>query len=236
MLRLTSSFLQSYRSHGLPPARLERVLAVGRAFLTVSALGAIYVDPTEPTRLAPLTYGVLSAYAIYSLVVLALVHRSARVTPRHGQMLHGVDILWASVLTLLSEGPVSPFFLFFVFTLLAAAYRRGFRETAGTAVITIGVYLIEIAIAAAGPWNSALFAATRLELNQTIIRLAYLLLMGVLLGYLAEQEKESRAELGAIANAGRQPRREPRAGRLGGRRRSRTALHFQRGVGRGRDS
>ncbi len=206
MLRLTSSFLRSYRSQGPPVARLERVLAVGRAFLTVTALAAIYVDPTEPTRLAGLTYGILSAYAIYSLVVLALVHRAPRVTPRHAVMLHGVDILWASVLTLLSEGPVSPFFLFFVFTLLAAAYRWGFRETAGTAVVTMAVYLIEIAIAAAGPWNSTWFAAIRLELNQTILRLAYLLLMGVLLGYLAEQEKQSRAELAAIADAGRRPR------------------------------
>jgi len=206
VLRLTSSFLRSYRSQGPPAARLERVLAVGRAFLTVTALAAIYVDPTEPTRLAAATYGALSGYAIYSLIVLALVHRSTRVTPRHGQLLHGIDILWASVLTLLSQGPVSPFFLFFVFTLLAAAYRWGFRETVGTAVVTIAVYLLEIAIAAAGPWHSTWFTAIQLELNQTILRLAYLLLTGVLLGYLAEQEKQSRAELAAIADAGRQPR------------------------------
>jgi len=208
VLRLTSSFLRSYRSQGPPAARLERVLAVGRAFLTVTALGAIYVDPTEPTRFAALTYGVLSGYAVYSLIVLAIVHRAVRVTPRHGLILHGLDILWASALTFLSEGPVSPFFLFFVFALLAAAYRWGFRETVGTAVVTMGVYLVEIAVAAAGPWNNTLVAAIRLEieLNQTILRLAYLLLMGVLLGYLAEQEKQSRAELAAIADAGRQPR------------------------------
>ena len=183
-------------------ARLERVLAVGRAFLTVTALAAIYVDPTEPTRLASLTYGILSAYAIYSVLVLALVHRAPRVTPRHAQMLHGADILWTSVLTFISEGPVSPFFLFFLFALLSAAYRWGFRETAGTAVITILVYLGEMAIAAIGPWDSMWSEAIRVELNQTILRLAYLLLTGVLLGYLGEQEKQWRAELAAIADAG----------------------------------
>ena len=206
MLRLTSSFLQSYRSQGPPVARLERVLAIGRAFLTVTALAAIYVDPTEPTRLAGLTYGILSAYAVYSLLVLALVHRAPRVTSRHAVMLHSVDILWTSVLTFISEGPVSPFFLFFLFALLSAAYRWGFRETAGTAIVTILVYLAEMAIAAVGPWDSMWSEAIRINLNQTILRFAYVLLTGVLLGYLAEQEKQSRAELAAVADAGRQPR------------------------------
>jgi signal transduction histidine kinase len=45
-----------------------------------------------------------------------------------------------------------------------------------------------------------------MELNSTILRVAYLLLTGVLLGYLAEQEKRSHAELAAIADATRQPR------------------------------
>ena len=40
------------------------------------------------------------------------------------RVLHGLDILWTSALTFVSEGPVSPFFLFFLFVVLAAAYRR----------------------------------------------------------------------------------------------------------------
>jgi hypothetical protein len=205
-MRLTSPFFQSYRFVGRPPVQLERVLAVGRAFLTVSALVAIYLDPTEPARLRAITYSVLLAYALYSLVVLAYVHRAARLTPGHGRVLHGLDIAWTSALTVVSEGPVSPFFLFFLFVVVAAAYRGGFRETAGTAVIIAAVFLVETAIAAAGPWNSPWLASSGFELNRTILRVAYLLLTGVLLGYLAEQEKQSRAELAAIADATRQPR------------------------------
>jgi signal transduction histidine kinase len=181
------------------------VLAVGRAFLTVTALVAIYLDPTEPARLREVTYGVLLGYAVYSLAVLAYVNGTARLTPAHGLLLHGLDVLWTAALTFVSEGPVSPFFLFFLFVVLAAANRWGFRETAGTAVITIAVFLIETAVAAAGPWNAAWFASNEFELNRTILRVAYLLLTGVLLGYLAEQEKQSRAELAAIAAASRQP-------------------------------
>jgi signal transduction histidine kinase len=148
---------------------------------------------------------VLFAYALYSLAVLTYVHSTARVTLLHGRVLHGLDILWTSALTFVSEGPLSPFFLFFLFVVLAAAHRWGFRETAGTAVITIGVFLLETTIAATGPWNATWFASIEFELNQTILRVAYLLLTGVLLGYLAEQDKRSRAELAAIASAARQP-------------------------------
>ena len=200
-----SSSVAAQRSTGRSAARLERVLAVGRAFLTVTALIAIYLDPTEPARLREVTYGVLLGYALYSLAVLAYVNGTARVTALHGRTLHGLDILWTAALTFVSEGPVSPFFLFFLFVVLAAAYRWGFRETAGTAVVTVGVFLIQTVVAAAGPWKATWFAAIDFELNQTILRVAYLLLTGVLMGYLAEQDKHSRAELAAIAAAARQP-------------------------------
>jgi signal transduction histidine kinase len=210
--RVVDSFIMSPTLLGArhPPtrrqaARTEGVLAVGRAFLTVTALVAIYLDPREPARLREVTYGVLLAYAIYSLAVLAYVNGVASATGRHGLILHGLDILWTSALTFVSEGPVSPFFLFFLFVVLAGAYRWGFRETAGTAIVTVVIFLTETAVAAAGPWKATWFASIEFELNRTILRLAYLLLTGVLLGYLAEQEKHSRAELAAIASAARQP-------------------------------
>jgi signal transduction histidine kinase len=205
-MRLGSTFLRDYRSVGPPPGQLERVLSVGRAFLTVSGLIAIYLDPTEPSRLRAVTYAVLCAYAVYSIAVLMYVHRSADLTRLHGRVFHALDIVWTSALTFVSEGPVSPFFLFFLFVLLAAAYRGGFRATMSTALVTVTVFLLETAIAAGGPWKATWFASFAFELNRTILRVAYLLMTGVLLGYLAEQEKQSRAELAAIADATRQPR------------------------------
>lgn len=199
------SWFTALRSTARSAARIERVLAVGRAFLTVTALIAIYLDPTEPTRLREVTYGVLLGYAVYSLGVLAHVNSTARITPVHGRTLHGFDMLWTAALTFVSEGPVSPFFLFFLFVVLAAAYRWAFRETVGTAVITVAIFLMETIVAAAGPWNATWFASIDFELNQTILRVAYLLLTGVLLGYLAEQDKQFRGELAAIAAAARQP-------------------------------
>jgi signal transduction histidine kinase len=188
-----------------PIERLERVLAVSRAFLTVTALVAIFVDPTEPARLRALTYTVLLSYAAYSLAVWLLVHRATRLTAGHTYTLHGLDILWTSALTFVSQGPVSPFFLFFLFVVLASAYRWGLRATLGTTLVTIAVFLLESAVAAAGPWSGTVFETMAFDLNGTILRIAYLLMTGVLLGYLAEQEKGTRAELAAIAATARQP-------------------------------
>lgn len=195
--------LAGFRS-SRPAARVEHVLAIGRAFLAVTGLLAIYLDPTEPTRFREETYAVLVGYAVYSLIVLVYVNVSTRLTVTHGQVLHGLDIVWTSVLTFLSEGPVSPFFLFFLFVVLAAAYRWGFRETVGTAGVIVIIFLVETLVAAVGPWRATWFATIEVELNRYILRLAYLLLTGVLLGYLAEQEKRSGAELAALAAAASQ--------------------------------
>src|SRR5205085_3663281 len=140
---LSSSFLTDYRSEGRPAARLKRVLAIGRTFLTVTGLGAIYVPPTSPARLAELTYAVLFGYTVYSLIVLAFVHRATRLAPRDGEILHGIDILWTVALTFVTSGPSSPFFLFFLFIVMAAAYRWGFRETLLTTSVIIALLLVE---------------------------------------------------------------------------------------------
>jgi signal transduction histidine kinase len=202
----SSRFLWNYRADGSPAARLERVLAIGRAFLTVSGLIAIYVDPTEPARLAELTYAVLFGYFVYSMIVLLFVHRAPRFGSRDGQILHGIDILWTAVLTFISSGPGSPFFLFFLFVQLAAAYRWGFRETILTTTMTVGIFLVETGIA--GAWNPTLFPWRDLDTNRTILRVVYFVLTGWLIGYLAEREKDLRAEIAAVAHAGRQPRVE----------------------------
>jgi signal transduction histidine kinase len=202
----TSSLVRAYRSQGQPVVRLERVLAVGRAFLAVTALVAIYLDPTEPIRLSALVYGLLAAYAIYSVCVLAVVHNAARLTPFQGLALHGIDVLWTSVVTILTEGPVSPFFIFFVFVVLAAAYRWGFRATMATACVTIAILLVETSVAVMTPWGREWFPQIKLEVNRTIMRVAYWLLVGALFGYLSEQEKQARAEMAAFADPIWRPR------------------------------
>ena len=188
--------------------RLERILAVGRAFLALTGLAAIYFDPTEPARFAALTYSLLAAYAAYSLVVLAAVQPLVRIGKPAVLTLHGIDIVWASAITFFSYGPVSPFFLFFLFVLLAAAYRWGFRETFGTALLIIAIFLLEVTVAVVGPWSRTWFVDLSFDSTRIFTRITYLLLTGALLGYLAEQDQQLRAEVAVGADAVGQPRVE----------------------------
>src|SRR5262245_44866603 len=122
-MRLTSSFLRTHRTDETQIARQEHALAIGRAFLTVSGLFAIYMDATEPARFAGLTYAVLLIYAIYSLLIVGLIGRVRRLTTRHTYVVHALDVLFASLLTFLSDPQGSPLFLFFLFVVAASAYR-----------------------------------------------------------------------------------------------------------------
>ena len=199
------AFLAEYRPMSRQRPRLERILAVARALFAVSALAAIFFDPTEPAHFAALTYGLLAGYAVYSVLVMAFVHHVVRLGPVGVRALHGLDIVWAAAITFFSHGPVSPFFLFFLFVLLAAAYRWGFRETFATALLIVAIYLLETAIAVGGPWNRTWFADLAFEPTPVVTRITYLLLTGGLLAYLAEQDQQLRAEVAVVADAVSQP-------------------------------
>jgi signal transduction histidine kinase len=203
---LIRPFLGEYRDLGVRARRAEQILGSGRAFLAVTGLIAIYIDPTEPARFAGLTYLLLSGYALYSVALLVLVHRAAGISTAFSRAIHGIDIVSASALSFFSEGPVSPFFLFFLFALLSAAYRWGLRETISTATTIVAIFLIEMAAAAYGPWKQTVFASIDFDVVQVSLRIAYVMLTGLLLGYLADGEKQFRSEIAAINDVMREPR------------------------------
>ncbi|MGH9786806.1 MAG: sensor histidine kinase [Terriglobia bacterium] len=179
--------------------RAERVLASARVFLAVSSFVAIYFDPTEPTRYAGLAYTSLAIYVLYSLLIVGYLRVRREPTARFSIVLHGVDIVWPTYITLFTEGPNSPFFLYFLFVLLAAAYRWGLKETLATAAMAVVLLFAEAMLLSGALGMEGLFAEGPLELNRLLIRATYLLVLGALVGYLAEQEKQLRAETTVVA-------------------------------------
>jgi signal transduction histidine kinase len=173
---------------GAEAGRAESVLATARAFLATSGLLAVYLDPTEPTRYTTIAYALLTAYALHSLLLMLWLRwRPSGPALRLGA--HSVDIVFAAVITLFTEGANSPLFVFFFFVLLAAAYRWGQRETLATAGAAIAVLVLEAWLVVSAP----------LEPNRLITRAAYLFITGILLGYLAEEDKRRRAETSFLA-------------------------------------
>jgi len=177
--------------------RTERTLAGVRALFASVSLIAIYLDSTA--HYASLAYGLLTAYVVYSVGVVVLVVRfRSRVSQRFSVAVHGVDVLAAAVLTLFTEGPTSPFFVFFGFVLLAAAYRWGLWEAVATSLVSVVMFGVE-AILMSAPAELSVFEG-QFELNRFIIRCTYLMLLAVMVGYVAEEEKAGRAESTVLAN------------------------------------
>src|SRR5580698_6344800 len=188
--------------------RIERWLATARVFLAVSTLVAIRMDPTELGH-SWAAYGLFVFYLANGILILMLLRRRPRSTPAFRLLVHATDILWPAVISIFSDGPRTPFFLFFFFVLAAAAYRWGLWETLGTAAAEVALLWIESFVLIhvwLGPGGSASWRALLgLRINagtfepQRLFMLSiYLLVMGLLLGYLAEQQKHLRAEKAVV--------------------------------------
>jgi signal transduction histidine kinase len=172
--------------------RIERVLASARVFLACAGMLAIYLDPTEPTRFSTLAFSLLFGYIVYSISLWALLHRFQELVSSFPWM-HAVDMAFPAVFTLFTEGPNSPFFLFFVFVVTAAALRWGFVETTLTS-LTVSLFMVlEAALLKYGK-HLGTWLEGEYELNRFVIRLSYFIILGMLLGYLAEEQKQLRAE------------------------------------------
>ena len=175
----------------------ERVLATARAVLAIGFLVTAHLDPSEPSRDANIAYSLLVLYSGYSILLFAVLLFETEVTPRFTVVVHGADVLWPVVISLFTDGPNSPFFLFFIFAILAAALRWDVREAIFTALLAATTVVAEgIALTySAGTY----LGGARLDLDSFIMRGVYLMMFGCLIGYLAKSEKRRRAEALSIS-------------------------------------
>ena len=189
--------------------RVERWLASTRVFLAISALIAILVDPGT-IQYSPWATGLMAFYIAQSVVILWLLRRRQESTASFRLMVHAADVIWPALISVFAFRQASSFFLFLVFVLAAAAYRWGLWETIGTAMAAVCLLWIETLLFHLGlvHWLNHILAGYHLSAlqvdvegfdpNRLVMRSLYLLVMGLLLGYLAEQQKQLRAERGVI--------------------------------------
>lgn len=174
------------------PRRVETVLATARGAAALCALVAVIGH--DAGRYPPVARSVVGSYFAYS-VALMIALRAGRVpSPR---IVHALDLGWAAVVMLVTTGANSPFFGLFVFAILAAAYRWGLRETlatsAGVVAAAFGLILLT-----PGRYPRSL-VITVADADLFITRVTYVIIGGVLLGYMADAGKELRAESSAVA-------------------------------------
>ena len=181
--------------------RIERWLATARVFLAVSTLVAIRMDPTELGN-SWAAYGLFVFYLANASLILMLLKRRQQSTAGFRLLVHAGDVVWPALISIFAEGPRAPFYLFFFFVLAAAAYRWGLWETLATAAAEVallwieGFVLIHRWIKPVGPPGLLGLPVNlrEFEPERLFMLSVYLLVMGLLLGYLAEQQKHLRAE------------------------------------------
>lgn len=153
--------------------RSGRVIALARAVLASIFLIAISVDPTQPVQATTVTYAMLGTYVVAALGIALLTWKNWWLDAKLAAPMHVVDIALFTLLVLTTDGYTSPFFVFFVFLVLSAAIRWGWRQTALTATIVI---LIFFAVGL-----SAASAEADFGLQRFIIRSGNLVILSALL-------------------------------------------------------
>ncbi|HLK09970.1 MAG TPA: histidine kinase [Candidatus Binatia bacterium] len=185
---------------------IERNLARCRVFLSLSALIAVYIDPTRPTltRWLPLTGGlfaldpfaltVMLSHFVYSMAVYLAVERRPAASHRIAVASTWADVLFGAAIALVTEGENSPFYVFFAFAVLAAGFRAGLRLTMTVTAASVVLYL-------------GLILGSRPEgLSFYVVRPAYLGIIGYLVGYLGEQRLVFESRIRALEAAAQRER------------------------------
>jgi signal transduction histidine kinase len=174
----------------------ERIIATARAVLgTTSVLTSPYIVSRIPHP--DLINALLLVYCAHSLALMgALWFRTQRAF-RFAWLVHASDLLWPILITVFTNGPSSPFFLYFMFAMLGAAFRWGMREALFTAMIAVA--------ALAGEGGALIFPrmlhvfGSHFDPNVFVVRSVYIVIFGFLIGFLAESEKRRHAEVLSIA-------------------------------------
>ena len=183
-----------------PRVRLEWLIASSRIVLAGGALLAVAVSPSDPLNNWSLAYA-LGWYLVYSLLVLGLVWTPVRFSRGWGIAQHAFDLAAFSLFNFYTDAATSPFFAYFTFLVICGTLRWESRGAAWTAIVTAILYA-----------GTSLYAASSAHLrpfllNAFLIRLVYLAVIAILVGYLGAHHHRFQSELARLVTW---PRRVPR--------------------------
>jgi signal transduction histidine kinase len=188
------SFLQGndiYMSQRVLAIRPEWLIAFARLALVVFALLAIILDPPHRADQGETTLIIAVGYLAFAcLSVFVVVRRPPR--PQEQMTAHIVDIVCVVLLIHLSEGPASPFFIFFTFIMLSATLRWDWSGAIWTTALIVLIFLLTSVLES---WTGTLELG---ELKRIILRTVYLMVAGVMLAYVGAFQKRSRMRLAKL--------------------------------------
>ena len=149
-----------------------RVIAGGRLLLACLFLIAIWTDTSQNASEHFAAYLLLAVYVGWSLSITLIIWNNWWQDARLAGPAHVIDVAVFMFVLYSTAGYASPYFTFFIFILLAAAIRWGWKETSVTAAAIIAVYLSVGLFLRSGP---------KLDIEPFIVRTGHLLIISAIL-------------------------------------------------------
>ncbi len=119
------------------------------------------------------TWALLAAYLAFAAVTVSTTWNDWWLDAKVAGAAHAIDIIFFTALVGLTEGYTSPFFTFFIFVLLSAAIRWGWRATALTAVLLVMLHLVAGMVAST--------STPQVEFQQFAVRTGHLVILSLIL-------------------------------------------------------
>ena len=168
---------------------LDVRVAEARIILSLLALLSLYVDPSQGGlfHLSTWLLAALLCHLSYSaLAYLALAYQLG--TSWVSKISIFLDLAFATVIAFLTEGRTSPSFVFFVFAIVAAGFRTGFRDTLLITLCCVAAYASVVEL------SDGLVSAY-------LMRGVYLAITGYLIGFFGQQRVDFERRLRDLETA-----------------------------------
>lgn len=172
-------------------ARSERTIALARVTLASAVLFSLSLAPP------PAVHGDLIRWLYWSYVVYATLLFGWLRWWDGGDLLpiviHVIDLAAFTVFQYLTQGPSSPFFVYFLFAVFCGALRWGWQGSLYTGGLVAGMYIAMAFIVGNRP------TPANFESEQFLIRLVILVIATGILVYLGRYEARLRLEIERLA-------------------------------------
>jgi signal transduction histidine kinase len=177
-------------------ALAERTALI-RLLLTLANFAIIWLDHTIPQAATPGAYaealGAATAFSVYAAAAWLILKRQRISLARYFTLSPILDVGFAALLILTTDGYLSPFHLWFVLAVVSSGFSRAPRLPLITAVLALAAHCLIALVPQAQPLDVTVFA----------VRSGYLFGVAAVLSSINQHlAKESRA-LAAIAETGR---------------------------------
>lgn len=173
--------------------RMEGQIARCRVVLSLAAIATVYIDPQTPllARWIPFVSGrfmmdsrlfaLMTTHFLYSVSMYVVTARG--LSPRTIAATPWLDMIFAVIIAIMTEGVTSPAYPFLAFAVVTAGLLSGPRRATSITTVSLVLYLCLLVI------------STHEDAEVYILRPIYLAITGYLLVYLGQQRMDAEERI-----------------------------------------